>query len=90
MEYTLNSKNVSSTMGCMNNECPNRNLEFEINPDWKLNDYKDNFTVNELLQTLYVVNEFKKKFPNDEIITDFEKIVREEICNMFGGTIFNM
>lgn len=89
MECALNDKNVSSTMGCMDMECPNRIPKFEIKPDWKFDDYfKGDFTVEELLHTLCVIEKFEKKFPNDEIITDFEKVVREEICNMFGGTIF--
>lgn len=49
--------------------------------------YESPFTVEQLLQTLNVIDSFKKKYPNDEIITDFEDVVRQEICMMFGGNI---
>lgn len=81
MEYTVNTKdpNVSSTLE--NNE---RN-------EWSLdNVYKNEFTVDNLMKTLEVLDTFKRKYPNDETIMNFEGIVREEICQIFGGTTINI
>ncbi len=77
MEYEVktNDSNVSTT------------LENNERKEWSLNNvYKNEFTVDSLVKTLEVLDTFKRKYPNDETIKDFEDIVREEICQMFGGT----
>lgn len=75
MEIDLNNPNVSST------------LENNESNEWSLdNVYKNEFTIDSLVKTLEVLDTFKRKYPNDETIRDFEDIVREEICQMFGGT----
>lgn len=57
---------------------------------WNLEDfYKSEFTVDALVRTLEVIDIFKRKYPNDETVQDFEDIVRDEICQLFGGTILN-
>lgn len=58
---------------------------------WNLEDfYKSEFTVDALVRTLEVIDIFKRKYPNDETVQDFEDIVRDEICQLFGGTILNI
>jgi hypothetical protein len=79
MEVNLNNTNVSTTLE--NNE---RN-------EWSLdNVYKNEFTIDGLVKTLEVLDIFKRKYPNDETIRDFEDIVREEICQIFGGTTIDI
>lgn len=79
MEVNLNNPNVSSTLG--NNE----------SKEWSLNNvYENEFTIDSLVKTLEVLDTFKRKYPNDETIRDFEDIVREEICQMFGGTTIDI
>lgn len=75
MIINLNDPNVSNTLE--NNE---------IN-EWSFdNVYKNDFTIDSLVRTLEVLDTFKRKYPNDETIQNFEDIVREEICQIFGGT----
>ena len=79
MEVNLNNPNVSST------------LENNENKEWSLdNVYKNEFTIDSLVKTLEVLDTFKRKYPNDQTIRDFEDIVREEICQMFGGTTIDI
>ena len=81
MEYEVktNDPNVSTT------------LENNENKEWSLdNVYKNEFTVDSLVKTLEVLDTFKRKYPNDETIMNFEGIVREEICQIFGGTTINI
>jgi hypothetical protein len=66
-------------------------LENNERKEWSLNNvYKNEFTVDSLVKTLEVLDTFKRKYPNDETIKDFEDIVREEICQMFGGTTIDI
>lgn len=76
MDYTINPNdpNVSTTLNKENDKWSIGNL------------YDTPFTVNSLIETLQVIDIFKKKYPCDEVITDFEDIVRDEICQIFGGT----
>lgn len=79
MGYTVKTKgnNVSTTMDMEEKK-------------WSLtNIYDTEFTVDSLIQTLQVLDSFKRKYPNDETIQDFEVIVRDEICQLFGGTVLN-
>ena len=77
MDYNINTndKNVSTT------------AEPQVT-GWNMNKvYNSEFTVDSLMQTLEVLDTFKRHYPNDETIKDFEKIVRQELCMLFGGTI---
>ena len=66
-------------------------LENNESKEWSLNNvYENEFTVDSLVKTLEVLDTFKRKYPNDETIRDFEDIVREEICQMFGGTTIDI
>ena len=77
MEINLNDPNVSTT------------LENNKSNEWSLNNvYENEFTVDSLVKTLEVLDTFKRKYPNDDVIAGFEEIVREELCNMFGGTLY--
>ena len=81
MEYTVNRNNSNVSNTLENNE---------IN-EWSFdNVYKNDFTIDSLVRTLEVLDTFKRKYPNDETIRDFEYIVREEICQMFGGTTIDI
>ena len=79
MIINLNDPNVSNTLE--NNE---------IN-EWSFdNVYKNDFTIDSLVRTLEVLDTFNRKDPTDETIRDFEDIVREEICQMFGGSTIDI
>lgn len=56
---------------------------------WSIEElWKTQFTVDSLVDTLQVIDIFKKKYPNDEIIDGFEEIVRQELCMIFGGSLY--
>ena len=58
---------------------------------WSVRDlYETEFNLDSLVKTLDVLDTFKRKYPNDDTIQDFEEIVRDEICQLFGGTILNV
>ena len=58
---------------------------------WNIQDvYETEFSLDELVRTLEVIDIFKRKYPNAEIIQDFEDIVRDEICQLFGGTTIDI
>lgn len=46
-------------------------------------------TVDEMVNAINVFEVLKKKYPNDDIIDTAIEILREEICLMFGGRIYN-
>ena len=70
---------------------PESILENNKGKTWSINNvYKNEFTIDSLMTTLEVVNIFKRKYPNDETIQNFEDIVREEICQIFGGTTIDI
>ena len=77
MEYIVNINNFNMSSILEHNKGKNRSIN---------NVYKNEFTIDSLMTTLEVVNIFKRKYPNDETIQNFEDIVREEICQIFGGT----
>lgn len=45
------------------------------------------FQIDELVNVLEIIDKFKEKYPNDDIIQTFEDIVRNEICHIVGGSI---
>lgn len=58
---------------------------------WSLeNVYESELTIENLIKTLEVTDILKRKYPNDDVVQDFEEIIRDEICQMFGGTILNL
>ena len=81
MEYTVNINNFNMSSILENNK----------GKTWSINNvYKNEFTIDGLMTTLEVLSIFKRKYPNDETIRDFEDIVREEICQIFGGTTIDI
>ena len=66
-------------------------LENNKGKTWSINNvYKNEFTIDGLMTTLKVLSIFKRKYPNDETVQNFEDIVREEICQIFGGTTIDI
>lgn len=69
-----------------------RSIENEENGEsksWNISRvYGSDFTVGDLVKVLEIVDVFKRKYPNDETFTNFEECVREEICNIFGGELY--
>lgn len=81
MEYIVNINNFNMSSILENNK----------GKTWSINNvYKNEFTIDSLMTTLEVLNIFKRKYPNDETIQNFEDIVREEICQIFGGTTIDI
>ena len=81
MEYTININNFNMSSILENN----------TGKIWSINNvYKNEFTIDGLMTTLKMLNIFKMKYPNDETVQNFEDIVREEICQIFGGTTIDI
>lgn len=81
MEYIVNINNFNMSSILENNK----------GKTWSINNvYKNEFTIDGLMTTLEVLNIFKRKYPNDDTIQNFEDIVREEICQIFGGTTIDI
>lgn len=81
MEYIVNINNFNMSSILENNK----------GKTWSINNvYKNEFTIDSLMMTLEVLDIFKRKYPNDETIQNFEDIVREEICQIFGGTTIDI
>lgn len=81
MEYTININNFNMSSILENNK----------GKTWSINNvYKNEFTIDGLMTTLEMLNIFKRKYPNDETVQNFEDIVREEICQIFGGTTIDI
>ena len=58
---------------------------------WNIKDvYTSEFTLDGLVKTLDIIDIFKRKYPNDETVQNFEDIVRDEICQLFGGTTIDI
>ena len=47
-----------------------------------------NLTIDNIVNSIYVFERLKFKYPNDETIKTAIEILREEVCQMFGGTIY--
>lgn len=57
---------------------------------WNLKQYvySADISVDEIINTIRVFEILKEKYPNDELIDGAIEVLRNEICNMFGGTIY--
>ena len=80
-KYWENSTLDYSTEGTNENNSTNKNDRWNID---RLGNSE--FTIDELINVLVVIDKFKRKYPNDDIPVDMEDVVREEICDIFGGT----
>ena len=50
--------------------------------------YNANLTVEEMTNAIHVFEVLHDKYPNDEFIDAAIDILRNEICNMYGGSIY--
>lgn len=57
---------------------------------WNLKQYVYNadISVEDIINTIRVFEILKEKYPNDELIDSAIEVLRNEICIMFGGTIY--
>ena len=58
--------------------------------DWNLksNVYDSKLSVNDMVSAIEVFEKIQHKYPDDEYIEAAIEILRNEICIMFGGTIY--
>lgn len=59
--------------------------------NWNLKNYvyTADLTVDEIMAAINVFEVLKTKYQNDETIAFAIEILRDEICQMFGGSIYN-
>ena len=51
--------------------------------------YNAELTVDELVNAIYVFDRLHNKYPNDDTVATAIEILRDEVCQMFGGSIYN-
>ena len=51
--------------------------------------YDAELTVEELVNAIYVFDRLQHKYPNDDTVAIAIEILRDEVCQMFGGSIYN-
>lgn len=51
--------------------------------------FESTLSIDDIVNAIYVFERLKFKYPNDDNITYSIELLREEICKMFGGTIYN-
>lgn len=58
---------------------------------WNLNDFvnKADLSLDDMVNAIYVFETLKNKYTNDEFIDAAIEILRNEICGMFGGSIYH-
>lgn len=49
--------------------------------------YESKFTIESIVNAIHVFESLQDKYPNDDIIATSIEILRNEACNMFGGSI---
>ena len=49
--------------------------------------YKSDLTIEEIVSAIRVFESLQEKYPNDDVIATSIDILRDEVCNMFGGSI---
>lgn len=49
--------------------------------------YKSDLSIEEIVGAIHVFESLQDKYPNDDIIATSIDILRNEACNMFGGSI---
>ena len=50
--------------------------------------YDAELTVEELVNAIYVFDRLQHKYPNDDTVATAIEILRDEVCQMFGGSIY--
>lgn len=58
--------------------------------NWNLKSYVYNadLTVDEMTDAIHVFEVLQVKYPNDEFVDNAIDILRNEICMMYGGSIY--
>lgn len=51
--------------------------------------YESKFTIESIVNAIHVFEKLQDKYPNDDIIATSIDILRNEACNMFGGSIYS-
>ena len=51
--------------------------------------YSSEISLDDMVCAIKVFEVLKKKYPNDELVDGSIEVLRDEICKMFGGTIYN-
>ena len=51
--------------------------------------YSSEISLDDMVSAIRVFEILKKKYPNDELIDGSIEVLRDEICKMFGGSIYN-
>lgn len=88
-DYKVNNDHFVSTSTVDVGDCDSSYGE-GTKRKWNIKDiYATEFTLDSLVRTLEVIDIFKRKYPNDDTVQDFEDIVRDEICQLFGGSILD-
>ena len=59
--------------------------------DWNLKTYVYNsdLTVEEMTNAIHVFEVLRVKYPNDEFVDGAIEILRDEICKLYGGSIYD-
>lgn len=57
--------------------------------DLRSNVFESTLSIDDIVNAIYVFERLKFKYPNDDNITFSIELLRDEICKMFGGTIYN-
>ena len=61
----------------------------ELNWNLKNYVYSADLSIDEIVDAIRVFEVLKIKYPNDDIIATSIDILRNEACNMFGGSIYS-
>ena len=58
---------------------------------WSLNNnvYRSDITIDEYISSIRLFDVLKSKYPEDELFDEVIDVLRDEICKMFGGTIYS-
>ena len=57
---------------------------------WSLNNnvYRSEISIEEYLNSIRLFEVLRSRYPNDELFDEVIEVLRDEICKMFGGTIY--
>ena len=61
-----------------------------MDKNWNLKThlYDADLSVEELVNSIIVFDRLQHKYPNDDIIATAIEILRDEVCQIFGGSIY--
>jgi hypothetical protein len=60
--------------------------------NWNLKNYvyRSEISVDDIINSIRVFELLKEKYPNDDVVYISIEILRNEICKMFGGSIYDI